>query len=637
MKYSLNKIILLLVVLFTSFGSFAQYAVSDISKTLMHNANLVVRQDDRHVTLKNSGDVIVKRKYVYTVLNAAGDGFAQYANSYDKLNKITSISGDLYNAEGIKIKSLKKGDIKDYSNTDEISLADDNRVKVHNFNHRMYPYTVAYESTEELSSYFNLPTWLPVFDERIAIEKSVFTVETSVGYQLRHKAFNYTAGPAITNGKSNSTYSWQLANFNAVSDESYMPTWYEITPSVFIAPSSFELQKYKGSMNNWQEFGSFIYALNAGRDKLPDNIKQRVHTLADPLKNTREKVTAVYKYLQQNTRYISIQLGIGGWQTLDANFVAGNGYGDCKALNNYMYSMLKEVGVKSYYTLVKAGRGKWEFTTEFTQNQFNHIILCVPDGKDSIWLECTDQTLQPGYLSAFTSNRPVLLIDEKGGYLSHTPTYTAADNLQVRNITGTLGADGVLTGKAVTSYRAEQQDGLFSKLHSASKAELEKYMREKFNISSYEVQQFSFKESMDKLPCIEENISFTAKDYASVSGKRLFINPNVLSVSATKIKNPEGRKFDFELRYAFTDYDTVSIAIPKGYQPESIPADVTVKMPLGEFRSAVKISAGNILYTRYCMITNGRMPATDAKVVAEFFDKIYRSDHAKIVFVKDAE
>jgi hypothetical protein len=37
------------------------------------------------------------------------------------------------------------------------------------------------------------------------------------------------------------------------------------------------------------------------------------------------------------------------------------------------------------------------------------------------------------------------------------------------------------------------------------------------------------------------------------------------------------------------------------------------------------------------MITNGRMPATDAKVVAEFFDKIYRSDHAKIVFVKDAE
>lgn len=632
-----NKIIGSAALLFTCFGAYAQYAVSEIPKTLMHDANLVVRQDERSVTLKQSGNVLVKRKYVYTVLNAAGDAFAQYVNSYDKLNKITSISGDLYNAEGLKIKSLKKTDIKDYSNTDEISLADDNRVKVHNFNHRMYPYTVAYESTEELSSYFNLPGWMPVFDERIAIEKSSFTVETNAGYQLRHKSYNYPASPVITNSKNNNIYSWQLANYQAVADESYMPTWYEITPSVFIAPSSFELQQYKGNMNNWQEFGSFIYALNEGRDKLPENIKQRVHALTDPLKNDREKVNSLYKYLQQNTRYISIQLGIGGWQTLDANFVAGNGYGDCKALNNYMYAMLKEAGIKSYYTLVKAGRSKWDFTTDFIQNQFNHIILCVPNGKDSIWLECTDQTLQPGYLSSFTSNRPVLLIDEKGGYLSHTPTYTAADNLQVRNVTGTIGTDGVLTGKVVTKYHAEQQDDLFSLLRSAAKADLEKYMREKFRLSSYEIQHYSFKEAMEKLPSIEETVSFTAKDYASASGKRLFINPNVLSVSATKIKNAENRKFDFDLRYAFTDYDTVRIDVPKGYHPESIPANVAVKMPLGEYRSAVKITEGKILYTRYCMITNGKMPASNAKEVSEFFDKIYRSDHARIVLVKDTE
>ena len=52
------------------------------------------------------------------------------------------------------------------------------------------------------------------------------------------------------------------------------------------------------------------------------------------------------------------RVGIGGWQPLDANFVSKKGYGDCKALTNYMFSLLKEVGINSYYTIVKAGQYK---------------------------------------------------------------------------------------------------------------------------------------------------------------------------------------------------------------------------------------------------------------------------------------
>ena len=62
--------------------------------------------------------------------------------------------------------------------------------------------------------------------------------------------------------------------------------------------------------------------------------------------------------MQNNTRYISIQLGIGGWRPFEAAYVASKGYGDCKALSNYMYSLLKEAGILSYYTLVKAGAGE---------------------------------------------------------------------------------------------------------------------------------------------------------------------------------------------------------------------------------------------------------------------------------------
>lgn len=75
---------------------------------------------------------------------------------------------------------------------------------------------------------------------------------------------------------------------------------------MFLAPSSFEMQQYKGTMNSWKEFGLFFYKLNAGRDALPDNIKSTVHQLTDELPDNKEKVNTLYKYLQKNTRYISI-------------------------------------------------------------------------------------------------------------------------------------------------------------------------------------------------------------------------------------------------------------------------------------------------------------------------------------------
>jgi transglutaminase-like putative cysteine protease len=139
-------------------------------------------------------------------------------------------------------------------------------------------------------------------------------------------------------------------------------------------------------MMSWKDFGKFVYSLKVGRDQLPDNIKQTVHQLADGLTDPKQKISRLYEYMQKNTRYVGIQLGIGGWQPFDAKYVATNGYGDCKALVNYMYSLLKEAGINSYYTLVRAGKYANYITTEFPSQQFNHVILCVPLQKDTVRL-----------------------------------------------------------------------------------------------------------------------------------------------------------------------------------------------------------------------------------------------------------
>lgn len=635
MTKKLITIQLLVAGLFSSILAFGQYDSKLIAPSLLHNANVIVRLEEKNIVVKNEGNATIKHRYVYTILNSGGDGYALFQKGYDKLTKIQSISGDLFDEAGLKIKSLKKNEIKDYSNTSESNLADDDRVKMHNFNHRIYPYTVAYESVEELNGIFYLPAWAPVFNEKIAIEKTSLTVEVPMGYTLRYKSFNYTAAPLLSTLKNSQEYKWTLSAYNAITQESYSPSWYEITPAVFLAPSSFEMQQYKGTMNNWKEFGLFFYKLNAGRDVLPDHIKNTVHQLTDKLSDNTEKINTLYKYLQKNTRYISIQFGIGGWQTLDANFVAANGYGDCKALTNYMQALLKEAGIKSYYTLVKSGDGVHSFIKDFSSNQFNHIILCVPQNKDSIWLECTSQTLQPGYLSSFTSNRPVLLIDENGGMLTTTPRYDAHDNLQVRKIRAVLDTEGMLNAEVSSSYRGEQQDDLHGMLHSSSSEKIREYLDTKFNLPSYQVNKYSHQESFARLPVITEQVSLTAKDYATISGKRVFINPNVLSVSTFKIRNAAARKYDFEMNYAFTDYDTVHITIPAGYTPESVPSPISINMPFAQYKTSVKLEPGKIIYTRYYQQVSAKLPASEAQTLAEFFEKIYKADHSRIVFLKE--
>src|SRR5258708_10666604 len=107
-----------------------------------------------------------------------------------------------------------------------------------------------------------------------------------------------------------------------------------------------------------------------------------------------------------------------------------------------MFSILKKAVIRYQYTLIRAGDGANYMTDDFPSSQFNHVILCVPLKTDTVWLECTSQTLPAGYLSGFTSDRYVLLVDENGGKLVRTPKYRMADKLQTPKTVGTIDAEG---------------------------------------------------------------------------------------------------------------------------------------------------------------------------------------------------
>ena len=617
------------------FAGDGDYAVSKISPALFKNANAVLRLEELRFEVISTKETRFKNHYVITILNEKGDHWAEFSEYYDKHREISSVEGILYDANGKQLKKVKKKDIEDLSGVSDGSLIDDNRIKHHNFYYRVYPYTIEYDIEIENKSTLFFPMWSPQGGEGLSVENSSVSIASDPSYQVRYKAFNYSGTPVTTQEKNAKVLTWSTKNMNAILKEPYSALWHEITTIVIFGPTDFQMGDYKGNMKNWEDFGKFVHSLRQGRDQLPDKVKQAVHSIADGIRNPKEKIARLYEYMQKNTRYISIQLGIGGWQPFAASDVAAKGYGDCKALTNYMYSILKEAGIRSYYSLIRAGRNANYITEDFPSQQFNHVILSVPVLNDTVWLECTSQTMPAGYLGDFTSDRPALLIDENGGKLVRTPKYSMKENLQARNIRAVLEEDGTLKVIADTRYSGMQQDDIHGRINTLSKEKVKEYLQEQLDFSTYDINTFDYKEQKSSLPAINESLDITVSNYATITGKRLFILPNVMTRTGRKLSLDSARKYDIQLGFEYKDVDSVEIELPKGYEPEAMPKDVSINSQFGKYSSSIKLKDNKLYYYRSIEHNSGRYPAKEYKDLVEFYGAIYKADRSRVVLIKN--
>lgn len=612
-----------------------EYAVSNIPLRLINNANVVKRFEEEHFILKNPGEATYKWKFALTILNENGDRYADIAQYYNKTIDIKSFEGVLYNASGKELRKLKNKDIQDITGGSDNNLIDDTRFKEHNFFYRVYPYTIEYTIELRYNGTMFYPDWFPQSWQFCSVQESRFVFSCAEDYELRYKACQYNQEPVITRDKGMKTYTWQIRNLPAISKEPYSDGMRKITPVVLLGPTEFEMHNYKGSMRTWQDFGKFIYALNAGRDVLPDDVKLAVHQLTDNVPDASKKVKLLYDYLQKNTRYISIQIGIGSWQPFEAKFVAQKKYGDCKALSNFMFSLLKEAGIPSKYALIQAGEDADDILTDFPSAHFNHAILCVPLQKDTIWLECTDQYRATGYMGSFTGNRHALIVDETGGTLVFTPFYRMNDNQQVRKIKAVLEDNGTLQVKANTRYSALQQDDIHGMISHLSKDKVKEYLHEQLDFATYDVNQFDYKEDKKPLPEINESLDITVSNYATITGKRLFILPNVMTRTYRKPVIDTARRYDVQFGFGYMDIDSVEIEIPKGYQTEAMPQEVIISSMFGKYISSVKLKDNKLYYYRSIECPGGRFPAKNYNDLVKFYETVYKADRGRVVLVKD--
>ncbi len=610
------------------------YLKSSIPDSLSKDADAVCRLNEMELDIQSPSKVFIRERNIYTILNENAEKLSTHYTGYNKLMSIVSSNGELYNMAGKELKHFKKGDMSDYSNENEAFVSDE-RLKVSGFNYNFYPYSVEYEDVIEVSDAYHIPEWSPPRTGKMSVQVSRYILTAPVDYKIRLKLINTDVKPVITQKKDKITYVWEIRNLPVVPQEEFAVSSERYDPSMLVGSSEFEMGGYKGDISTWEGYGRFYYSLYKDRDILPEDLKKQVHLLTDQIQDPYKKIAVLYDYLQKNTHYVLISFGIGGLQPYDATYVAKNKYGDCKALSNFMVALLKEAGIRGYPVAIWGGEEVREFVPDFPSHQSNHIICAVPVNKDTVWLECTSQSLPPGYLSKFTANRYGLLINETGGKLVHTPAYLIKDNTSVRKISAMLDPDGNLQLKSETSYRALKYDRVQEILHNYSKDEQLTYLKKAFNLPTYSVNSYDYKEdNSSRIPVINETLNISVVNYASVSGKRIFLNPDILSRSAVKFAEEKERKLDFEFKSEYTELDSIEITIPGGYTTESRPQDVKLETKYGKYQMHCTMQGDKIFYYRRLDRYSGRFPAASYGEIKEFYNTIFEADRSQIVLIK---
>jgi len=630
------KLLLTLVLsLFLSVSQAQNYSAALIPDSLKENAHSVYRESTEELELTSVNSGTRKIREVITVLDQEGDDDAILMIYYDKNSKVQFRQVNIYDKTGKKIKKIKQSDIMDIPAYDGGgTLFSDSRRYAYKPSFGDYPYTIEYEYEIACSNMISYGNWSPYEGYNSSIEHSKFTFTHPLGIQFKKRESNLTSKSIVTSKDNKVSETWEDKNIVAREYEPYGVSLREKVPLLFLMPVELIYDQHIGKSNNWKEYGKWIYDLYEGRTMVAEVEKSKINNLVSNIPDTLQKIKKLYEYMQERTRYVNIKLGIGGYQPFSAITVFENGYGDCKALSNYMFSLLKQIGVTSYPTIVSSGNYIETIFTDFPNfNQFDHEILCVPYKKDTIWLECTNQTIPFGFLGDFTDDRNVLLITKDGGKFAHTTKYRAEDNLLITNARLDIDATGTANCTIRTKYKGLQYDDIIGFLNDTPE-EQRKWMVKNSSLPSYQLNNYTIKNDKKMIPVATLDESSTSRNYCSFTGNYMLLPLNTIDAQSSIKKLVKKRTTDFVIPRSTIDLDTLTYNIPTDYKIDFLPASKSLKTPYGEYTSSSKVEDKKIIYTRKFQLNQGRFKASEYNDFYEFFLAVNKADNVKAMLVK---
>jgi len=595
----------------------------------------VILEDVEAFTMDSpvSGSFTVRRSVL--VNDKAGEQEAVFHEYTDQFRSLSAFKGTVERS-GAKPLKMKKDDLQMVSIAS--GLAEDGFI-VGYVPSAAYPYTVTYEYTMTFrKGIASFPSFVPVTSEKVRLEKASYRLTVPAGTAISHYAQKVGEVRKEETGKTD-TYHWEVPVFEGFTEEAMMPSWRTVVPNLSASPVDFTYAGVKGSQGSWEDVGRWCYGLKEGTGDLPDDVAAQVRQMTASAGTDLEKVRILYDFLRDHTRYVSIQLGIGGYKPFPAAQVHKSGFGDCKGLSNYLQAMLETVGIQADYTLVNTDRAR--FLKDYSGiGQMNHVMLCVPlpERQDTLWVECTNPSVPLGYRHEDVAGHDVVLVKPEGGVPVRVPAYPDSLSRRIHHIDIDLHEDGSAHIDIRKELYLDYTEGWLDFREWSSEdrlAGLTQGMRiqpqdlkvtgVRDNFRDYDGSRFC--------PRMEIDYSLDTRQYATTGKDRLFLPATPFNNALTVQRGT--RRNEIVNGSVFTLRDEIHFRLPEGYSLESLPAPVETDSEWGTFKAVVSQDEGGVTLIHEFRLKRFHEPADRYDGYRTFVRAVNKAYGKGLVLVKN--
>ncbi|SDG54302.1 DUF3857 domain-containing protein [Psychroflexus sediminis] len=627
-----NIFLTLSLFFFSFFYAQKDYSIANLNLDLLKKSNSVIISQDIHLEIDSYSSMTITEDKLITILNKKGlsalDAFAHY----DKSTKIKNLTLTVYNTFGAELQKFKERDFTDVSVAGSVSLYTDNRVKYLDYIPSSYPITVHFEKQVKTSNTAFIKSFRPIQNYDQTIKESTFKIENNSGEILRSHPNEYSEAIKMEQLDEN-TVLYSIENLESIPREVYSPSLETYTPQIMFALNTFELEGQKGQASSWKDFGKWQYEnLLKGQDELSESTVSEIKSLTSHLQSDAEKAEVVYDYVQNNTRYISVQIGLGGWKPIPAEEVDEKKYGDCKGLTNYTKALLSAVGVESIYCVVTAGDEIINIEEEFSSMQGNHVILTIPqENEENIWLECTSQDIPFDFLGTFTDNRRVLALTPDGGKIIKTPAYDDEVNFQKTEAKINIQNRDIIADVEIKT-KGTQYDSRYSIADRTEKDIRSYYLNYFDNIKQLNLTDYRFQNNKEKI-VFTESLKVVGENYVKIYGNDLILDVNPFNKFQVNLPQYATRKTPFVIERGFVDEDEF-VFNTEGLALDTELKDIEFDSDFGSYRLSFSLNEDKLVVKRYLNLKKNNYDKSSYEDFVEFFSTISKFDNTKVSFKK---
>ncbi len=575
-------------------------------------------------TIKNQEDAEIEESYKIQINSEKGKNYAVFQDYTDQFRKISDVTLDVYNAEGKRIKRLRRMDGHEIGFNASYEI-NDAKILIIEPDYQNYPFVVEVKSTVKLNGYISLPTWVPRGSFNVAVDQSKLMVIRPEQFEPKFKEEFIKGSTTVENGNRVTTY--EVTGLPAVERKARYRDFYDAQPKVLISPNKFQLSDATGSLASWSDFGDWFLTLNSEPYVLDAKTTAFVGTLDKA--NKEELIRKLYEYMQDKTRYVSIQLGIGGFKSLPTEDVEKYGFGDCKALSTYMKNLLDYAGIKSNYILVRAGNDVPTVEAEFPSNQFNHVYIGIPMPADTIYLECTSQISPSNYTGTFTDDRNVLWIENKSSQIIRSRVYSHKQNIRKSSVNIKLST----TGDATISQKLVNQGVFFDEImiyKSAPTGYIDEHNQEKFGYGDFTIKNFTYAQPDRNQAAFQSSFLLQVNGLAKSAGTKLVL-PGVPTTPMKNFINSDDLMRYFSIKRGMTIEDEIEVELPQNYWIYSLPEKENIASPFGTYSLESEFDGTKLKIKRSMVLYKGDYTQKKYDEFKTFFQQMERLESRKLV------